>query len=64
MFFSTPQRLRFNEPPVQWVRWTIYPGLKRPGSEADHTPPSSEKLKNGGAIPPLPIYFHGVVFNY
>jgi hypothetical protein len=29
-------------------------GLKRPGSEADHSPPSSTKVKNGGAVTPLP----------
>jgi hypothetical protein len=28
------------------------PGLKRPGSEADHSP-SSTKVKNGGAMPPF-----------
>jgi hypothetical protein len=30
------------------------PGIKRPGREADHSPPSSAGVKNGGAIPPLP----------
>jgi hypothetical protein len=25
-----------------------------PGGEADHSPPSSIEVKNGGAIPPLP----------
>jgi hypothetical protein len=29
-------------------------GVKRPGCEADHSPPSSAEVKNGGAIPPLP----------
>jgi hypothetical protein len=29
-------------------------GVKRPGREADHSPPSSTEVKNGGAIPPLP----------
>jgi hypothetical protein len=31
----------------------IYLEVKRPGSEADHSPPSSTEDKNGGAIPPL-----------
>jgi hypothetical protein len=36
--------------PIQWV-----PGEgKRKGREADHSPPSSAEVKNGGAIPPLP----------
>jgi hypothetical protein len=26
------------------------PGVKRPGREADHSPPSSAEIKNGGAI--------------
>jgi hypothetical protein len=29
--------------------------------EADHSPPSSTKVKNGGAIPPLHIHLHGMV---
>jgi hypothetical protein len=37
--------------------------LKRPGSEADHSTPSSAKVKNGGGIPPLLIGLHGVVLN-
>jgi hypothetical protein len=31
-----------------------FPGVKRPGLEADHSPPSSSDVKNGGAILPLP----------
>jgi hypothetical protein len=40
--------------PVQWIHGVIYRGVKRLGCEADHLPPSSAKVKNGGAIPPLP----------
>jgi hypothetical protein len=29
------------------------PGVKRQGSEADHSRPSSAEVKNGGAIPSL-----------
>jgi hypothetical protein len=28
-------------------------GVKRPGHETDHSPPSGAEVKNGGAIPPL-----------
>jgi hypothetical protein len=28
--------------------------VKQPGQKADHSPPSGAKLKDGGAIPPLP----------
>jgi hypothetical protein len=38
-------------------------GLKGPGREADHSPPSSAEVKKSGALPPLPIYLHGIVIN-
>jgi hypothetical protein len=31
------------------------PGVKQQGREAEHSPPSSIKVKNGGAIPLLPL---------
>jgi hypothetical protein len=56
IFFSTAFRpaLRFTQPPIQWVQEAISPCVKRQGREADHSPPSSVEVKNGGAIPPLP----------
>jgi hypothetical protein len=33
------------QPPIQYVPWTISPGLKRPEREADHSPPSSADVK-------------------
>jgi hypothetical protein len=41
------------QPPIQWVPGALSPGVKRQGREADHSPPSSAKTKNGGDIPPL-----------
>jgi hypothetical protein len=32
----------------------LYPRIKQPGRETDHSPPSSSEVKNGGAIIPLP----------
>jgi hypothetical protein len=32
----------------------FFPELNRPEREADHTPPSSAEVEDGGAIPPLP----------
>jgi hypothetical protein len=32
----------------------LFPGSKVAGCQADHSPPSSAEVKNGGAIPPLP----------
>jgi hypothetical protein len=43
--------------PIEWVPWN-----KRPGREADYSPPSSV-VKNDGAILPLPIRLHGVVLH-
>jgi hypothetical protein len=34
--------------------WDSLPGLKRAGRDADHSPPSSTKVKNGGGISPHP----------
>jgi hypothetical protein len=51
----SPDRLRGpTQPPLRWVPGTLSPGVKRPGREADHSPPSSAEVKNGGAIHPLP----------
>jgi hypothetical protein len=32
----------------------LFPGVEWPECKADHSPPSSAEVKNGGAIPPLP----------
>jgi hypothetical protein len=47
-FFSTPQH-----PNRIWLR-ALSPGVKRPGREADHSPPSSAEVRNGGTIPTPP----------
>jgi hypothetical protein len=53
--FSTPKNpaLEPTQPPIQQVLAAVSPGIKRPGREADQSPPSSAKVKNSGAIPPL-----------
>jgi hypothetical protein len=40
-------------PPIPWVPRAVYLGIKQLGDEADHSSPSSAKVKSGGAIPPL-----------
>jgi hypothetical protein len=40
--------------PSQWMRVSVSLGVKRPGSEADHLPPSSAKVKKGETITTLP----------
>jgi hypothetical protein len=56
--FSFPQRPdRLRDPPSllsQWVPGAISPWVKLLGHEADHSPPSSAEVKNGGAVPQLP----------
>jgi hypothetical protein len=42
------------------VAWDSFQGVKRQVSETDHSPPSSAEVKNGGAMPPLPIRLHNV----
>jgi hypothetical protein len=59
--FSMSSRLVLGptELPIQWV-----PGVKRPGREANHTPPtSSEAKKNVDLYVHSPIRLHGTVLN-
>jgi hypothetical protein len=39
--------------PVQWVPGALSPGVNWPWREADHSPPSSDEVKNSGTILPL-----------
>jgi hypothetical protein len=41
---STPA-LGPTQPPIQWVRRALSSGVKRPGREADHSPPISAEVK-------------------
>jgi hypothetical protein len=45
--FSTSSRpaLGPTQPPIQWVPGALSPGVKRPGREADHPPPTSAEVK-------------------
>jgi hypothetical protein len=65
-FLSTPQRpdrLWGSASYLTHTNWDISPGVKRPRREADHSPASSARVKNGRAILTLPIRLHGVVLN-
>jgi hypothetical protein len=51
-----------NQPPIQGVPGVLAPGLKWPGREADHPPPSGAEVKNAwNYTSTVPIHFHGVV---
>jgi hypothetical protein len=45
--FTTGSRTALgpNQPHLQWVPGALYLGVKRPGREADHSPPSSTEVK-------------------
>jgi hypothetical protein len=45
--FTTASRTALGptQPPIQWVRGALFLGVKRPVREADHSPPSSAKVK-------------------
>jgi hypothetical protein len=45
--FTTASRTALvpTQPPIQWVPGSLSLGLKRPGREADHSPPSSAEVK-------------------
>jgi len=34
------------QPPIQWVPAALTLGVKRPGREADNSPPSSAEVRN------------------
>jgi hypothetical protein len=63
--FSTSSRpaLRSTKLPIQWVPGAVFPGLKRPGREADHSPPASAKVKKMWIYIHSTIRLHGVVLN-
>jgi hypothetical protein len=44
------------QPPIQWVPGALSLGVKRPGREADHSPPSSAEVKNAWSYTSTPKY--------
>jgi hypothetical protein len=44
------------QPPIQWVRVAVSPGVKRPGRDADNSPPSSAEVKNTWSYTSTPPY--------
>jgi hypothetical protein len=45
--FTTASRTALgpSHPPIQWVPGALFPEVKRPGREADHSPPSGAEVK-------------------
>jgi hypothetical protein len=44
------------QPPNQWVKGALSLGVKRPGREAHHLPPSSAEAKNAWSYISTPQY--------
>jgi hypothetical protein len=44
------------KPPIEWVPGALSLGVKRPGREADHSPPSSDEAKNEWSYASTPQY--------
>jgi hypothetical protein len=64
--FSTSSRpnLRPTQLPILWMSGALSQEVKQPGSEADHSPPTSSEVKKTWIhISTPPIYLHGIVFN-
>jgi len=64
--FDTASRpaLEPTQPPTQWVPGALSLGVKRPGREADQSPPSSVEVKNAWSYTStVPIRLHGVVLS-
>jgi hypothetical protein len=46
----------------QWIPGALSLGVKWPGREADHSPPSSAEVKNAWSYTSIPpVHLHGVV---
>jgi len=55
--FATPFRpVLETQPPIQWVPGVPTLGVKRPGREVDHSPPSSAEVKNEWSYTSTPQY--------
>jgi hypothetical protein len=53
-----------SQPPIQWVPGIFSLVIKRPGGEADRSPPSSAEVKNPLSYTPTPpLRLHGVVLS-
>jgi hypothetical protein len=47
---------------IQWVTGTLSQWVKKPGPEADHSPPSSADVKNSWRYTSTPIHLHYYYF--
>jgi hypothetical protein len=55
-FTSSRTALGPTQPPIQCLPRALSPGVKRPGREADHSPPTSAELKKIWIYTATPTY--------
>jgi hypothetical protein len=60
---ASRQALDSTKPLIQCVPGALSPGLKRPGREVDHSPPTSAEVDKMWIYTATPIRLHGVVLN-
>jgi hypothetical protein len=53
---SSSPALGPTQPPMQWVSWALFPGVKRPGREADHSSPTNSVVKKLWIYTSTPSY--------
>jgi hypothetical protein len=64
LLFPSRTALGPTQPPFQWVPEFLSLGVKRPGREADHLPPSTAEVKSVWSYTSTPpIRLHGVVLS-
>jgi hypothetical protein len=64
LVFTTASRMALGptQPLIQWVPGALSLGVKRPGREADHSPPYGAEVKNAWSYTStFSIRFHGMV---
>jgi hypothetical protein len=58
--FSSPNRpdrlWGATQPPIEWVQGALSPRIKRPGREAEHSPPTSAEVKKIWIYTSTPLY--------
>jgi hypothetical protein len=48
--------MRSTQPPIQWVPGALSAGVKRPGREVDHSPPTSAEVMKMWIYTSAPLY--------
>jgi hypothetical protein len=56
LFTLSRPALGSTQPPIQWVPGDLFPVIKRPGREADHSPPAGAEVKKMWIYTSTPQY--------